>query len=131
MTWLKNLWVTKPWLAILLLVVVLILLYLAYKVISGAIAKAKQAGNYNAAVTTAQTELIALANQNVPVLPSMPLANYKGMANSLQTTFTGCGIDWEGIVVPIFQQMKNDADVYALISAYDVRTFDECAWGSF
>lgn len=116
-----------PWWAwAILLIVVGYLLYKAYIYVTVTLPQSK---NYTATVKNAQTELSNLASQGIS--PSYPQATFNGMANDLQQTFTGCGLDWTGVVVPTFQQMKNQADVYALISTYGVRTFDECGWGSF
>lgn len=123
----KDIFKNIPWWAWLIILAVII--YGVYRLIKYLTVTLPQSKNYTATVTNANTELNNLASQGIS--PSLPQANYNGMANALQTTFTGCGIDWNGVIVPTFQQMKNDADVYALISNYGVRTFDECGWGSF
>lgn len=129
MKWFLNLFQTKPVYAILLIAVILVLIYIAYKVISGAIAKAKQTGNYNAAVNQSQTALNQLAQQGVK--PSYGEAQYSTWADALEKAFSGCGAGYSTVVEPTLQQMKNDADVYALIQKYGVRSIDECGWGSF
>lgn len=126
MNFIAKFWNEKP---ILFLIVVAIIILVLYLWISGLIKKSKAAQNYNAAVNQSQTALTQLAAAGVK--PSYAQAEYISMANALSTTFTGCGIDWTGVVVPTFQKMKNDADVYALIQNYGVREFDECGWGSF
>ena len=122
-TWFKSL----PWYAqIGLFILVLVLLYFfVYKPI-----KAKlSSGNYQAAVNQSQTALNQLAQQGVK--PSYGEAQYTSYANSLTSAFDGCtgannANQFWSILEPIFQAMKNDADVYALIKAYGVRTFDKC-----
>lgn len=122
----KDFFKRYPWVWF---IVIALILFIGYKLYVYFTVTRPQNANYNATVTSAQTELTTLASQGIN--PSYPKEAYGGMANDLQTTFTGCGLDWSGVVVPTFQKMKNDADVYALISNYGVRTFDECGWGSF
>lgn len=61
------------------------------------------------------------------IVPTLTDAQVQGMVNSLVTSFAGCGTD-EHVVMKVFEQMKNDADVYKLISAYGVRKYDACNW---
>ena len=120
-------WDWKIWLVVGILF--LIVIYVVYEKWSAAQAAKKSAANYNAAVGQTQQALDQLAS--VGTHPSYGQADYTGMANALAATFSGCGMDWEGIVIPTFQKMKNDADVYALIQNYGVQTIKECGWGSF
>lgn len=122
-TWFKSL----PWYAqVALFLLALVLLYFfVWKPI-----KAKlSSGNYQAAVNQSQTALNQLAQQGVK--PSYGEAQYTSYANSLTSVFDGCtgakdSDSFWMIVEPVFEAMKNDADVYALIKAYGVRTFDKC-----
>lgn len=88
-----------------------------------------EAGNYQAPVAQAQTALNQLAQQGI--IPSYAQAEYSTSANSLQKIFEGCTLagdsasGWE-IIEGVFGKMKNDADIYALIKAYGVRTTDKC-----
>lgn len=124
-----NLWkwfTTRPlWLQIAIIVLILIILYSIYKWIK----RKTESGNYYAAVSQSETALNQLAQQGIH--PSYPQDQYTSMANALETTFTGCGLDWAGVVKPTFEKMKNDADIHALIKNYSVREFDECVWGTF
>lgn len=128
MKWFLDLFKTKPLLAILLLVIIIIIIYFTYKIISGIISKIKQKGNYNAAVNQSQTALNQLAQQGVN--PSYAQAQYTSWANEIEKGFDGCGSGWQGVLKPILNNLKNDADVFALIQNYGTRTFDECGWGT-
>lgn len=120
--WFKNL---PLWLQIVIVVVVAYILYLIYQWIK----RKAEAGNYNAAVNQSQTALNQLAQQGI--YPSYAQAQYTSMSNALQGAFTGCGTAYDSVLVPTFTQMKNEADIYALIKNYGVRDFDECGWGTF
>lgn len=115
-----------PWYAQLGIVVVLAII--AYQIFLYFKRKA-ESGNYNAAVNQSQTALIQLEQQGIK--PSYGQAQYTAWANTLAIQFEGCNAAgsaaafWDALT-PIFQSMKNDADVYALIKAYNVRTFDKC-----
>lgn len=90
-----------------------------------------ESGNYNAAVSQSQTALNQLAQQGVR--PSYGQAQYTTYANGLQGAFQGCSgslnaSNFWSTVEPVFQAMKNDADIYALIKAYGVRKIDACGW---
>lgn len=120
-------WFTeKPlWFQIGIIILIAFILYQIYKWIK---AKA-EAGNYNAAVSQSQTALNQLAQQGVT--PSYGQAQYTTWANSLESLFQGCTLandsasGWPALS-EIFNNMKNDADIYALIKAYGVRTTDRC-----
>lgn len=110
------------------IIILAILAFIAYQIFKWIKTKA-ESGNYNAAVNQSQTALIQLAQQGIK--PSYGQAQYTAWANTLAIQFEGCNAAgsasafWDALT-PIFQSMKNDADVYALIKAYDVRTFDKC-----
>jgi len=126
MTFIKKFIVDHPFWTIIILA---ILAYIIYKIIDGQIKKAKARKNYNATVNQSQDALNQLADQGVK--PSYGQAQYSSWADAIQKGFEGCGGGWSSILKPTLQAMKNDADVYALIQNYGVRTFDECGWGSF
>lgn len=119
-------WKERP---ILFLIVAAIVIYFLYKWISGIIAKQQARNNYNATVNQTQDALNQLGQQGVK--PSFGQAQYSTWADELQQAFSGCGNGWTSQVKPIFEAMKNDADIYALIQNYGVRKFDECGWGTF
>lgn len=122
----KQFWSQLPiWGKVIMIVIITFIIYQIYKWIKRKI----EASNYNAAVNQSQTALNQLADQGVK--PSYGQAQYTSMANALQQAFTGCGAAYSDIVAPTFKQMKNEADIYALIQNYGVRKFDECGWGSF
>lgn len=126
MKWLFNKFQQHPLIAT---IIILVIFYILYKIISGYIAKYQAAKNYKKAVDQSQTALQQAAAQGI--VPSYSQVEYTTMSNALQNTFSGCGMDWDGIVIPTFQRLKNNADAYALIQAYDVRNINECGWGSF
>ena len=98
--------------------------YLAYK-------QWRESRNYKASIPQAQTALNQLSQQGIN--PSYAQVQYTTWANSLQGAFQGCSGAgdasnfWSG-VEPVFKGLKNDADAYALIKAYGVRTIDKCGW---
>lgn len=115
----------ERWLQIVIIVAIIILAYLLYRWIRGMI----RASKYNAAVNQSNTALNQLAQQGIN--PSYAQAQYTSWANNLEGAFEGCSAAgsassfWETLE-PIFKAMKNDADIYALISNYGVRTIDKC-----
>lgn len=109
-----------PWKWIIIGIVVIFILYKAYRWW-----KDKQdAKNYTASVNQSQTALNQLAQQGV--VPSYGQAQYTTIANTIEQAMEGCGAGFDETLKPAFQKMKNDADVYALIKAYGVRTVDKC-----
>lgn len=121
-TWFRSF----PWyVQVIFIGIVLFIIYQVYKWIK---AKA-ESGNYNAAVNQSQTALTQLAQQGIN--PSYGQVQYTSWANMLQGQFEGCSAAgaaasfWE-VIEPVFKGMKNDADIYALIKAYGVRSFDKC-----
>lgn len=109
--------------------VIAFIAYRIYLAINNYFKNLKQSGNYTNVVTNAQTSLTSLASQGIK--PAYSQADFGAMANSLEQTFTGCGLGYTDVVKPTFEKLKNDADVYALIQNYGVRKFDECGWGTF
>lgn len=122
MKWFTGL---DTWLKIVIIIVIVIIAYLLYRWIRNII----NSRNYNAAVNQSQTALNQLSQQGIN--PSYPQAQYTTWGNNLQGAFEGCSAAgssvsfWE-TVEPIFKAMKNDADIYALIKGYGVRTIDKC-----
>lgn len=120
-------WFTKleRWLQIVIVIAVILAIYFIYRWLKNM----ANASNYNAAVNQSVTALHELAAHGIK--PSYGQAQYTSWANNLQGVFEGCSAAgsstafWE-TVEPIFKAMKNDADVYALIAAYGVRTIDKC-----
>lgn len=111
------------------IIIVAIIAYILYVAISNYIQKRRARDNYKAAVDQAQDALNQLADQGVT--PSYAQAQYTTWGNALEKAFSGCGAGWGDIVKPTLEQIKNDADVFALIQAYGVREIDECGWGTF
>lgn len=62
--------------------------------------------------------------------PSFPDAQYSTWASAIQTAFDGCdpNSDDMGAVMNAVNPMRNEADVYKLISTFGVRKWDECGW---
>lgn len=128
--WIKNFAKNHTVLFVITLIIIAILLYMLFFVaIPGYIRKKKARNNYNAAVNQSQDALNQLATQGVK--PSYAQAQYSTWANSIEQALSGCGTGWASVIKPTLQEMKNDADVFALIQAYGVRTIEECGWGSF
>lgn len=109
-----------PWKWIIIGAIVLFILYKAYRIWKDA----KDAKNYNAAVNQSQTAINQLAQQGI--LPSYGQAQYTTLTNTIQQALDGCGAGFDETLKPAFEKMKNDADIYALIKAYGVRTIDKC-----
>lgn len=59
------------------------------------------------------------------IKPTITDAQAQSFANSLVSSFSGCGTD-ESAIYGVMSQLKNDADVYKLISTYGIRKYDEC-----
>jgi hypothetical protein len=61
------------------------------------------------------------------VKPTLSDGQLASMSATLRSAFDQCGTgntDVEGV----FKQMKNEADVYALIEKYGTRKYDGCNW---
>lgn len=108
------------WLQIVIVAVILIALYMAYRYIKNKLAEA----DYNKAVMQSKSRLNELAKQGI--YPSFPNADYAVFANTIQQALDGCGAGFDETLKPTFEKMKNDADMYKLIEAYDVRKIDKC-----
>jgi len=72
-------------------------------------------------------ELSKLKKQGVN--PTISPAQAESFSNSLVSAFAGCGTD-EDAIYNIMKQLKNNADVYLLISTYGIRKYDGCMWGT-
>lgn len=117
----KNFWNQLPLYGkVILLAIIAFLLYKLYRYIKVKI----ESANYNAAVTQSNTAITQLAQQGIK--PSYAQAQYTGWANTLQHAMDGCGASFTETIKPVFDGMKNEADIYALIAAYDVRSIDKC-----
>lgn len=117
------------WGKIIVWVVIAIIIYIIFKKIMNLI----NSGKYRATVNQAQQALNQLAQQGVK--PSYGQAQYGAFADTLQSSFQGCSAafspgDFWGTLEPVFKAMKNDADMYALIIAYGIRTVDRCGIGT-
>lgn len=108
------------WLQIVIVVIILLIAYRIYRWIMNTIEEA----NFNKAVNQSKSELDKLAKDGI--YPTYEKANYTIMANSLEQALTGCGAGFDETLKPTFEKMKNNADIYRLIEAYDVRKVDKC-----
>jgi hypothetical protein len=81
----------------------------------------KQAGQ---ASDQADSELKNLSNQGVK--PTITASQATTLAQSLVQAMNGCGTD-ENKIYGVFEQLKNDADVYLLIKQFGVRFYTPCA----
>jgi intracellular sulfur oxidation DsrE/DsrF family protein len=71
----------------------------------------------------AKNDLNVLAQQGIK--PTLSQTELEGMSQELVSAFDGCGTD-EKTIQQIFRKVKNEADVYALISTYGARSYDDC-----
>jgi hypothetical protein len=78
----------------------------------------------NQAADEADTELNKLSNQGVK--PTISISQATTLAQSLVQAMNGCGTD-EKKMYGVFDQLKNDADVYLLIKQFGVRYYTPCA----
>ena len=108
------------WLQIVTVIVLLLLAYGIYRWISNWIAER----DFNKAINRSKDELKKLAQKGI--YPTYTSADYAIMANTLQQALDGCGAGFDETLAPTFQKMKNDADFYKLITAYDIRKVDKC-----
>ena len=72
----------------------------------------------------ADTELRNLSNQGIK--PTISTSQATTLAQSLVQSMNGCGTD-ENKIYGVFEQLKNDADVYMLIKQFGVRFYTPCA----
>jgi hypothetical protein len=72
----------------------------------------------------ADKELTNLFNQGIK--PTISTSQATTLAQSLVQAMNGCGTD-ETKMYGVFDQLKNDADVYLLIKQFGVRYYTPCA----
>lgn len=108
------------WLQIVIVIIIILIAYRIYRWIMNTIDEK----NFDKAVRGSKSELDKLAKEGV--YPTYEQANYIIMANSLEQALIGCGAGFDETLKPTFEKMKNNADIYRLIQAYDVRTIDKC-----
>lgn len=108
------------WLQIVIVIIVILIAYRLYRWLMNTLDER----NFNKAVLQSKSQLDALSKQGI--FPSYAQADYTIMANGLQQALDGCGAGFDEKLKPTFQKMKNDADIYRLIEAYDVRKVDKC-----
>ena len=77
----------------------------------------------NQAADEADSELNKLSNQGVK--PTISTSQATTLAQSLVQAMNGCGTD-EKKMYGVFEQLKNDADVYLLIKQFGVRYYTPC-----
>ena len=90
--------------------------------------KYKPTPQQQAELDAAKNELQRLAS--VGILPSFSLAQFQSMANAIVAAVDDCGTD-EDTIYRQFQFLKNDADLYELISVYGVGSYKGCFEGSY
>lgn len=108
------------WLQIVIVIVILLMAYGIYRWIRNKLAES----DFNKAVVQSKAQLAQLAQQGI--VPSYPDADYTITANTIQEALNGCGAGFDETLAPAFQKMRNDADIYKLIAAYDIRKVDKC-----
>ncbi len=72
-------------------------------------------------------DLKELAKKDIK--PSFADSRYQSLANQIQESLDGCGTN-EQVVIKAFSEMMNDADVLKLVTAYGVREYDNCGYGT-
>lgn len=125
----KKIWDLIKSNPIISIILIGIIVYILYRIISGWIKKARAKSNYTAAVDQSQKALTDLAAQGIK--PSYSQAEYSTWANAIEQGFSGCGTGWSTVLKPTLDKLKNEADLFALIQNYGVRSIDECGWGTF
>jgi len=79
------------------------------------------------------------------IVPSYPKSTYDAWAQSIEDQFDGCdffikvfpiGGDYNELsnsakkIYDIVDEMNNDRDFLELVDSFDVRTYDQCGWGT-
>ena len=67
--------------------------------------------------------------QHSGITPSYNPSQYSSWALIFKEAMDGCG-DGAINTIPIFKNMRNDADIHSLIKAYGVKTVDKCGIGN-
>lgn len=78
----------------------------------------------NRTAESAEKELKDLGSQGVH--PTLADSQFLALSEALVEAMNDCGTD-EDIVYNVFKQMKNEADIRKLISAFGVRYYRPCA----
>jgi len=86
--------------------------------------KKKELKEANKAAEQALEELEGLQQRGVH--PTMGDSQFEVYAQKLVEAMNGCGTD-EDMVLSVFKNMKNDADIRKLIAAFGVRYYRPCA----
>lgn len=100
-------------------------IYIAASTIYKRVNQAKEESIAGAVAQGAANEVAILEQKGIP--RSYSQTQYGAFASELNVSFQGWGTDNDA-VMNIFDKMKNDADVYALINAYGVRDIDSGSW---
>jgi hypothetical protein len=81
-------------------------------------------------VASYKTELERLAAMGI--YPSYSAAQYTSWANEIEESFSGCDpINLSSFtLIAILKKLKNDADFASLVTAWGVRSYPDCLWGT-
>src|SRR5882757_3604324 len=80
-----------------------------------------------------KSDISALGNRGIS--PSFPDSQYQGWADKIQNQFDGCDFSVPALwsystsgqtLADIIVQLKNDADFAKLVTAFGIRTYDQC-----
>lgn len=120
------------------------IVYFTARAIIKKIGKGKSLQEQKQTVTQQNNELRNL--QNTGQRASFAESQYKAWADAIQNQFDGCDFGqnifsadvpligyWSGSgkkVRDIVNQLKNNVDFLKLVSAWGVRTYDQCGWGT-
>jgi hypothetical protein len=111
---------------VIVVIILLVIVLIAYKLYKFIIDRAGASQGED--VRDTQKDLNDLIKQGIK--PSYPQSQYSNWAESLRTSFDGCGTD-NGAWQRIFKDgIKNKADVLSLNASYGIRTYDACGIGT-
>lgn len=89
--------------------------------------KKKDLENANQSGAEADRELQALAAKGI--FPNYDNSQYHVFSEALVQAMNGCGTD-ENVIMNVFRNMGNDADVLMLIKIFGVRFYEPCGWAN-
>lgn len=118
-------WAKIALIAVLLVIVVIIGIW-AKKLIELKLSQK----NAKKEVESNNTRLNQLQNQGI--IPTINQADFQAMANAIAQAADGCDPWGQGaqVIMQAIYSLQNEADYRSLVEAFDVRTWDECGYGT-
>jgi hypothetical protein len=97
-----------------------------YQLIVASVGKKEERKNVN----SYKDALKDLAAQGV--MPSYPESQYMSWANGIEESFSGCDpLNASAFsIIAVLKKLKNDADFASLVTAWGVRSYPDCLWGT-